>query len=127
MKARKDQNKKRAWTLTKLVREEDQLRHAQDKHDDQLAEFDMEVKETKMELGKVLAKVDMLEFEKEGNCMEQDDWVAHVVKSMSAEGRTELLNAFQMAAPSLNRGTISWLRKTTEINFRYLPTNVTAE
>ena len=76
------------------MREEDQLRHAQDKHDDQLAEFDMEVKETKMELGKVLAKVDMLEFEKEGNCMEQDDWVAHVVKSMSAEGRTELLNAF---------------------------------
>ena len=45
VKARKEKNKKRAKTLCELERENYELKHAQDKHDDELAELDMELKE----------------------------------------------------------------------------------
>ena len=75
VKARKEKNKKRAKTLCELERENYELKHAQDKHDDELAELDMELKEAKLELGKALAKVDKLEKEREADCVEHDDWI----------------------------------------------------
>ena len=65
VKATKEKNKKRAKTLCELERENYELKRAQDKHDDELAELDMELKEAKLELGKALAKVDKLENQRE--------------------------------------------------------------
>ena len=88
----------------------------------------MELLETKIELGKVLAKVDMLEKEKEGDCMEYDDWVTKVVKSMSAEGRTEFRNTIQMAGPPLTGKSYQVCeRKKKKIICSYLLTNKSAE
>ena len=127
LKARKEASKKRAKTLSDLVKENGDLRKEQDKHDDQLAELDLELRETKIELAKTKERNKVLEKEKEDNCFEHDDWVSKVVKSMSSEGRTEFRNAFTAAAPSLNRGTISRLRKTTKLNFSNITTNLTNE
>ena len=127
VKARKELNKKKANTISEVVRENSELRKEQDKHDDQLAELDMELKETKIKLEKANARVEVLEKERETGCFEHDDWVAKVVRSMSSEGRTEFRNAFTAAAPYLSRGTITRLRKTTKLNFSNLTTNMTSE
>ena len=127
VKARKELNKKKAKTLSEVMRENRELRSAQDKHDGQLTELDIELQETKIELEKANAKVDVLEKEKENGCFEHDDWVAKVVKSMSSEGKAEFRNAFTVAAPYLNRGTIARLRRTTKLNFSNLTTNLSEE
>ena len=122
---RKVQNRKRTLKESEIAKENAELRAAADKHDDQLAERDFELKEIKIELAKVRQRNEILEKEKD--CFEHDDWVGKVVKSMSSEGRTEFRNAFTAAAPSLKRGTISRLRKTTKLNFSNITTNPTNE
>ena len=127
LKARKETNRKRAKTLGELEKENSNLRKEQDKHDDQMMELDVELRETKIELAKTKERNEILEKEKEQDCFQHDDWVSKVVKNMSIEGRTEFRNAFTAAAPSLNRGTISRLRKTTKLNFSNITTNLSDE
>ena len=120
-KARKEVSKKRAKSLAELVSENDELKRTQNTHDDQLVEVDLELQETKIALAEALAKIDVLEKEKEIDCIAHDDWVAKVYRCMSSEGRKEFRNAFTVAAPSLLRGTISRLRKTTKLRKPHNP------
>ena len=96
-----------------LRRENNELRGEDVKKTEQLAVLEKKLKISEVELEKANNKIEAWETE----CKNHDDWVSKVYKSMSVDGRAEFKNAFTVAAPSLKRGTISRLRKTTKLNF----------
>ena len=101
-----------------MTDEINELRKLQDRHDDVLAELDIQLREGNIELEKSKERVKFLESEKENDGVDNDDWVKKVYSNMSLEGRKDFRNAFTVAAPSLKRGTISRLRRTTGLTFR---------
>ena len=70
VKARKDKWKKNAKTLREVIKENQELKKALDKSDDQLTELDLELRESKMQDAAALAKVDALEKGNEIDCVE---------------------------------------------------------
>ena len=86
-KARKEVSKKRAKSLAELVSENDELKRTQNTHDDQLVEVDLELQETKIALAEALAKIDVLEKEKEIDCIagkQKGDKTMRVPKHVTA-------------------------------------------
>lgn len=123
VKVRRDKKLNNAKTIAELKKENVDLKIAADKHDDELAEVDLHVIEVKQQLASTVARLNALEAEKEKDYIENDDWVVKVFTNMSTEARKEFRNAFLVAGPSLKRGTISRLRKTTGLNFSSIPTH----
>ena len=99
----------------------------QDRHDDVLAELDIQLREVNIELEKSKERVKFLESEKENDGVDNDDWVKKVYSNISLEGRKDFRNAFTVAAPSLKRGTISRLRRTLGLKFLINTTKTTEE
>ena len=124
---RREKKAKKTKSIAELMKENSELKEAANKHDDELAEVDLELREVREKLASLVAKMNELEAEKESEYVENDDWVAKVFRNMSTEGRKEFRNAFLIAGPSLKRGTISRLRKTTKLNFSNLPKNTAEE
>ena len=124
---RKKNVKERNQTVKDMTDEINELRKLQDRHDDVLAELDIQLREVNIELEKSKERVKFLESEKENDGVDNDDWVKKVYSNMSLEGRKDFRNAFTVAAPSLKRGTISRLRRTTGLNFSINTTKTTEE
>ena len=123
-KKRKNMREKNK-TIEELREENKMMKEALDKNDDQLAELDFKLKETEIDNNKLREKIKNLEDGKEKEAFENDDWIRKVYDNLSSQGRSEFRNAFSVAAPSLKRGTLSRLRKTTGINFSINTTNTT--
>ena len=119
---RRVEKAKKAKTFAEIVKENDELKQAANKHDDELSEMDIKLREKSQKLESALTKVKVLEAEKESEYIENDDWVPKVYKNMSIEGRKEFRNAFLVASDSLKKGTIARLRRTTKMNFSCIPT-----
>ena len=90
---RRDKKLKNAKTVAELKKENEDLKSAANKHDDELTEVDLQLVELKQQLSSTAAKVKNLEAEKEKDYIENDDWVAKVFTNMSSEGRKEFRNA----------------------------------
>ena len=119
---RRVEKAKKAKSFAQIVKENDELKQAANKHDDELSEMDIKLREKSQKLESALTKVKVLEAEKESEYIENDDWVPKVYKNMSIEGRKEFRNAFLVASDSLKKGTIARLRRTTKMNFSCIPT-----
>lgn len=103
------------------------MKEIQNKHDDELAELDIKLRESESELIRCKEKVKQLTDEKEKEEIENDDWVGKVYKNMNSAGKKDFRNAFTVASHSLLRGTIRRLRRTTGLNFSNTTTNNTEE
>ncbi len=112
-KIRKKNNKLNSKKYEDLVAENNDLKVAQDKHDDMLLELDLRIKELEATEEKLENRIRELENEKETN----DEWLCEVYKNLTADGKKQFKTAFAVSSHKLKKGTISRLRKTTGINF----------
>jgi hypothetical protein len=104
-----------------LVDENNDLKAAQDKHDDILVELDLRIRELEATEEKLENRIRELENEKEKN----DEWLCEVYKNLTADGKKQFKTAFAVSSHKFKKGTISRLRKTTGINFSNpLPQNI---
>ena len=106
-KQRKKNCKHKNQSIKEMTNEISNLKKLQDKHDDELAELDIKLREIHVELERSEARVKLLESEKETDAFDNDDWLPKVYANMSTEGKRDFRNAFTVAAPSLKRGTIT--------------------
>ena len=63
------------------------LKKMQDKHDDELAELDIWLREMHVELERLKARVHLLEPEKENDGVDNDDLLVKVYAHMSSDGQ----------------------------------------
>ena len=126
-KQRKKNCKHKNQSIKEMTNEISNLKKLQDKHDDELAELDIKLREIHVELERSEARVKLLESEKETDAFDNDDWLPKVYANMSTEGKRDFRNAFTVAAPSLKRGTITRLRRTTGLNFSINTSKTTEE
>ena len=114
LKNRKKNDMKQKRSLQDLIDENDDLKKAQEKHDDILAELDFKIMELEASEERLKQKIEKLE---ELNNKNNDSWFKLVYKNLNADGKRHVKNAFAVAAPELDTGTISRLRTNTGINF----------
>ena len=114
LKNRKKNDMKQKRSLQDLIDENDDLKKAQEKHDDILAELDFKIMELEASEERLKQKIEKLE---ELNNKNNDSWFKLVYKNLNADGKRHVKNAFAVAAPELDNGTISRLRTNTGINF----------
>ena len=122
-KVRRAEKVRKSKSMAETVKENEDLKKAADKHDDELAEMDFQLNEMRQKLEKAVTRIKELETERENEYIENNDWVPKVYKNMSIEGRKEFKNAFLVASDTFKKGTISRLRRTTKLNFSKIPTN----
>ena len=114
LKNRKKNDMKQKRSLQDLIDENDDLKKAQEKHDDILAELDFKIMELEASEERLKQKIEKLE---ELNNKNNDSWFKLVYKNLNADGKRHVKNAFAVVAPELDTGTISRLRTNTGINF----------
>ena len=119
-KLRKKNDKVKGLKIEELKVQHEEMKQSQDKHDDMLAELDFKIKELEVENEKAMKRIKELEEE---NSRNKDKWFALVYKNLTPDGRREVRNAFTVAAPEMDNGTITRLRKNTGINFSNLTAN----
>ena len=76
---RRVEKAKKAKSFAQIVKENDELKQAANKHDDELSEMDIKLREKSQKLESALTKVKVLEAEKESEYIENDDWVPNRV------------------------------------------------
>ena len=84
-----------------MTNEISNLKKLRDKHDGELAELDIKLREIHVELERSETSVKLLEAEKETNAVDNDNWLPKVYANMSTEGKRDFRNPFTVAAPSL--------------------------
>ena len=126
-KQRKKNCKHKNQSIKEMTNEISNLKKLQEQHDDELAELDIKLREIHVELERSEARVKLLESEKETDAVDNDDWLPKVYANMSTEGKRDFRNTFTVAAPSLKRGTITRLRRTTGLNFSINTSKTTEE
>jgi hypothetical protein len=104
LKNRKKNDMKQKRSLQDLIDENDDLKKAQEKHDDILAELDFKIMELEASEERLKQKIEKLE---ELNNKNNDSWFKLVYKNLNADGKRHVKNAFAVAAPELDNGTIS--------------------
>ena len=106
--------------MAELLKENEEFKKQLNQNDDTITELDLELRDVKLKLEEALSKIDVLKKEKEEECLSHDDWVVKTYRNMSCDGKREFRDAFTAAQPSMKRGTISRLRKSTKMNFSML-------
>ena len=100
-KQRKENCKHKNKSIKEMTNEISNLKKLQDKHDGELAELDIKLREIHVELERSEISVKLLESEKETNAVNNDNWLPKVYANMSTEGKRDFRNVFTVAAPSL--------------------------
>ena len=67
---RRVEKAKKAKSFAQIVKENDELKQAANKHDDELSEMDIKLREKSQKLESALTKVKVLEAEKESEYIE---------------------------------------------------------
>ena len=106
--------------MAELLKENEEFKKQLNQNDDTITELDLELRDVKLKLEEALSKIDVLKKEKEEECLSHDDWVVKTYRNMSCDGKREFRDAFTAAQPSMKKGTISRLRKSTKMNFSNL-------
>jgi len=122
-KMRGKNDKVKSDHVKELMNDNNILRNTQDRHDDLLTELDFRIQELEVNEDKYQKKIKDLE---EQNNKNTDKWFVEVYKNLNPDCRREVRNAFAVASPQMEKGTILRLRKNTGINFSN-PTAITRE
>ena len=98
--------------LFELKKELDETKKLVMEKDDMLSQMDAQLERQRRKYAK--------EYKNNEN---SDNWVRTVYSKLSSDGKRQFREAFLTAAPEMERGTVSRLRKTAGLNFSIPPAN----
>lgn len=117
IRIRKHNQKEKKHKMNEIVDENEMLRAAMDRHDDEIIELDFKIKDLEYREEKSKQKIIELEKQLKENT---DEWFLLLYKNLTPNSRKEIRNVMNVIKPQLQRGTLNRIRQNTGINFSIL-------